>query len=211
MDSQHRCGLQRVLPHLKTRVRQFIPDRRGAAAMFLGLGILPAMALGLEPFTNALKAMGKSRDEIAKLANDSGRSLTVLRRQLSEIPAIHTPAWAEDPRVASGLVPLVLVGTWDTQNEADRTMLCNLANAPFEKLEKSILDLLRLNDSPVWSIGEYRGVISKIDSLFAIASTVTKADLDRFLDVARTVLGEDDPALDLPEEEIGRASCRERV
>lgn len=46
MDSQHRCGLQRVLPHLKTRVRQFITDRRGAAAMFLGLGILPAMALG---------------------------------------------------------------------------------------------------------------------------------------------------------------------
>lgn len=46
MGSQHRCGLQRVLPHLKTRVRQFITDRRGAAAMFLGLGILPAMALG---------------------------------------------------------------------------------------------------------------------------------------------------------------------
>lgn len=44
-------------------------------------------------------------------------------------------------------------------------------------------------------------MISKIDSLFAIASTVTKADLDRFLDVARTVLGEDDPALDLPEED----------
>lgn len=46
MGSQHRCGLQRVLPHLKTRVRHFITDRRGAAAMFLGLGILPAMALG---------------------------------------------------------------------------------------------------------------------------------------------------------------------
>lgn len=46
MGSQHRCGLQRVLPHFKTRVRHFITDRRGAAAMFLGLGILPAMALG---------------------------------------------------------------------------------------------------------------------------------------------------------------------
>ena len=38
MGSQHRCGLQRVLPHFKTRVRHFITDRRGAAAMFLGLG-----------------------------------------------------------------------------------------------------------------------------------------------------------------------------
>ena len=194
----HTREVERELGPYSTSLRTIVVYPRNATSMKPHLVLDP---LGLEPFTNALKAMGKSRDEIAKLANDSGRSLTVLRRQLSEIPAIHTPAWAEDPRVASGLVPLVLVGTWDTQNEADRTMLCNLANAPFEKLEKSILDLLRLNDSPVWSIGEYRGVISKIDSLFAIASTVTKADLDRFLDVARTVLGEDDPALDLPEED----------
>lgn len=194
----HTREVERELGPYSTSLRTIVVYPRNATSMKPHLVLEP---LGLEPFTNALKAMGKSRDEIAKLANDSGRSLTVLRRQLSEIPAIHTPAWAEDPRVASGLVPLVLVGTWDTQNEADRTMLCNLANAPFEKLEKSILDLLRLNDSPVWSIGEYRGVVSKIDSLFAIASTVTKADLDRFLDVARTVLGEDDPALDLPEED----------
>ena len=120
---------------------------------------------------------------------------------LAKEDAIHTPAWAEDSKIASGLVPLVLIGAWDTQNKADRTILSHLAEVPFEVLEKRILDLLRLNDSPVWSIGGYRGVISKMDSLFAIAGTVSRADLDRFLDVARTVLGEDDPALDLPEEE----------
>lgn len=150
----HTREVERELGPYSTSLRTIVVYPRNATSMKPHLVLEP---LGLEPFTNALKAMGKSRDEIAKLANDSGRSLTVLRRQLSEIPAIHTPAWAEDPRIASGLVPLVLVGTWDTQNEADRTMLCNLANAPFEKLEKSILDLLRLNDSPVWSIGEYRG------------------------------------------------------
>ena len=44
--------------------------------------------LGFEPFTKALEAMGKSRDDIGETANASGRSLTVLRRQLSNIPAI---------------------------------------------------------------------------------------------------------------------------
>ena len=67
-------------------------------------------------------------------------------------------------------------------------------------------ELAKLNNSPVWSIGGYRGVISKIDSLFAIAGAFTKDDLDRFLEVARIVLGEDDPALDLPEEDRWAAS-----
>jgi addiction module HigA family antidote len=158
--------------------------------------------LGYEPFAKALEAMGKSRDDILGLTNASGRSLTVLRRQLSSIPAIRAPDWAAEHETSSGLIPFVLVGAWDAHNDADRTALSLLAGGiEFEVLEKRIVELLRLNDSPVWSLGGYRGVISKIDSLFAIARAITKADLVRFLDVARIVLGEDDPSLDLPEEE----------
>ncbi len=194
----HTREVERELGPYSTSLRTIVVYPRNATSVEPHVVLEP---LGFEPFTKALEAMGKSRDDIAKLTNASGRSLTVLRRQLSNIPAIHTPAWAEDPRIASGIVPLVLVGAWDAQNKADQTILSYLAEAPFEVLEKRILDLLRLNDSPVWSIGGYRGVISKIDSLFAIAGTISKADLDRFLDVARTVLGEDEPALDLPEKD----------
>ena len=158
--------------------------------------------LGYEPFERALKAMGKERDEIASLTNASGRSLTVLRRQLSTIPAIRTPAWAEQQETSSSLIPMVLLGAWDARNDADQTALSLLAgDEPFESLEKRVQELARLNDSPLWSIGGYRGVISKIDSLFAIAGAFTKGDLDRFLEIARIVLGEDNPALDLPENE----------
>lgn len=157
--------------------------------------------LGYEPFAKALEAMGKSRDDILVLTNASGRSLTVLRRQLSSIPAIRAPDWAAEYETSSGLIPLVLVGAWDAHNGADRTAISLLAGGiEFEILEKRVVELLRLNDSPVWSLGGYRGVISKIDSLFAIAGVITKTDLIRFLDVAKRVLGEDDPALDLPEE-----------
>ena len=156
--------------------------------------------LRFEPFANALKEMGKSRDDIEKLDSATGRSLTVLRRQLSDNLAIRTPAWVEDP-IAPGVVPLVLAGAWDAQNTLDQSILSHLAGISFEELDRRILGLLQLNDSPVWTIGKHQGVVSKIDSLFAIAGMVSKIDLDRFFEVARTVLGEDDPALDLPEED----------
>lgn len=163
--------------------------------------------LGYDAFTKALEAMGKTRDEISELTNASGRSLTVLRRQLSNNSAFRKPEWASKHDTSSGLIPLVLVGAWDARNEADQTVLLLMAGeADFEVLEKRISELLPLNDSPVWSIGEFRGVISKIDSLFAIAGAITKADLGRFLDVAKIVLGEDDPALDLPEDDRWAAS-----
>jgi len=194
----HTREVERELGPYSTSLQTVVVYPRNATSAEPDVVLEP---LGYESFTKALEAMGKSHDDIVRLTNASGRSLTVLRRQLSNIPAIHTPVWAENLETASGLVPLVLVGAWDAQNKADRTVLSRLAEgAPFEVLEKRILELLCLNDSPVWSIGNYRGVISKIDSLFAIKGTISRADLDRFLDVARTVLGEDDPALDLPME-----------
>ncbi|MBK7846256.1 MAG: hypothetical protein IPJ73_02190 [Zoogloea sp.] len=58
-----------------------------------------------------------------------------------------------------------------------------------------------MNDAPLWSVGTYRGVISKIDLLFAIAGAITSQDLQRYFVIAKSVLGEDDPTLDLPESE----------
>lgn len=151
--------------------------------------------------------MGYDRDDIAKYGNASGRSLTVLRRQLSTVEAVRTPEWAADSKIASSLVPLMLVGTWNADNESDQLVLSLLAgDVPYEELERRIQELLALNDAPVWSIGAYRGVISKIDTLFAIAKVITYADLKRYFDLAKMVLGEDDPALDLPEKERWAAS-----
>ena len=168
--------------------------------------------LGYEAFNKALEAMGKERDDITSLSKKSGHSLTVLRRQLATIPAIRTPVWAEEPGTSSDLIPLVLIGAWDTRNETDQTTLSLLAgDVPFAALEQRVQELVKLNDAPVWSIGDYRGVISKIDSLFAIAGAFTRDHLDRFLEVARIVLGEDDPALGLAENDRWAASLLSQV
>jgi addiction module HigA family antidote len=200
----HTRAVEREFGPYSSSLRTIVVYPRNATSLEPDILLEP---LGYEAFNNALEEMGKERDDLTSLANLSGRSLTVLRRQLSTIPAIRNPAWAEDHEASTGLVPLVLIGAWDSRNEADQTALSLLAgDISFHALEKRVQELARLNDSPVWSIGSYRGVISKIDSLFAIAGAFTKGDLDRFFEIARMVLGEDDPALDLPEEDRWAAS-----
>ena len=68
-----------------------------------------------------------------------------------------------------------------------------------------------LEDSPLWSAGEYRGVASRIDALFGVREFVTGPDLDNFFFVAECVLSETDPALDLPEDERWAANVYGKV
>ncbi|ODR91500.1 addiction module antitoxin [Sinorhizobium alkalisoli] len=157
--------------------------------------------LGTEAFRKGLGAMKLDEGEIKRLSHSSGQSLTVLRRQLSKVEAIKTPHWASDSATSTWLIPMMFVGAWNVDNESDREALSLIANMPFEELERRVQELVSLNDAPLWSIGSYRGVVSKIDTLFAIARWVTSTDLDRYLEMAKMVLAEDDPALDLPEKE----------
>lgn len=186
-----------LAPYAKS-MHAFVIYPRNATTINPDIVLEPA---NYETFNKALEEMGKNRDDISKLTNASGRSLTVLRRRLSTLPAVQTPEWAADRQTAASLVPFLFVGAWNSQNEADRIGLSLLAgDRSYDDLEKECQSLVQLNDAPIWSVGTYRGVISKLDLLYAIAGAVTLADLNRYFQVARMVLGEDDPALDLDED-----------
>lgn len=156
-----------------------------------------------ETFRSALAEVGYTRDDITKYNNESGRSLTVLRRRLSNVPGVRTPEWATEHQIATAhsLIPFLFIGAWNTTNPADQTVLALLAEAKsYGELEKECQRLAQLDDAPVWSVGTFRGVISKIDLLFAIAGWITEQDIRNYLEVAGIVLGEDDPTLDLPDD-----------
>jgi addiction module HigA family antidote len=209
-----------VLPRLADGAQTFIPvaftrdvERELApyAKSMHSIVVYPRNAATTEPhivlepvnyqtFNKALEEMGKDRDEVNRLTNESGRSLTVLRRRLAT-GALRTPAWADDKETARSLVPFLFAGAWQNTNDADRSGLSLLAgDKTYDELEKELQSLAILNDAPVWSIGTYRGVISKIDLLYAVAQAVTTEDLKRYFEMAGLVLGEDDPALDLAED-----------
>ena len=157
--------------------------------------------LSHDAFEKALNAAGVARDQIDRLARESGCSPTILRRRLSKNAAIRTPVWAGDDATAKALVPMALIGAWNAEREADREILAYVADQKYEVIDGNVMPLLECDDSPVWSAGRHRGVVSKIDALFAIARIVTPEDLDRFFFTAEIVLCETDPALDLPEED----------
>jgi addiction module HigA family antidote len=211
-----------VLPRLAEGARNFIPvaisrdvERELASLTHTTHTIVlaPRNSIGGEPdvvlepvnhegFRVALEAMGLDRDEIDGLGNASGRSLTVLRRRLATVPGLKVPQWASDGQMAAALVPFLFAGTWNARNSADQTALSLLSDGlEYPALEKSFQQLTGINDSPLWSIGEMRGIISAIDLLFAINRSITPDDLNRFLAVAEMVLGEDDPTLDVPEKD----------
>lgn len=202
------AGRQTFIPVVFTRdvERELAPYAKSMHSIVVyprNANIEPAIVLepaNYDTFDKALKEMGKDRDEISRLANASGRSLTVLRRQLSTIPAVRTPEWALDRQTAARLVPFLFVGAWNSRNETDKTGLALLAGGrSYDELEEECQSLSQLNDSPIWSVGTYRGVISKIDLLYAIAGVIAPDDLSRYFAMARMVLGEDDPTLDLNE------------
>ena len=125
--------------------------------------------LSYDAFTTALETMHLSPDRIEKLNRKSGRSLTVLRRRLSKSHAIQHPDWSEDSRLAALLAPALLAGAWNTSSDMDRFVVQHLAGvATFEEFEAGFAEFLALEHTPVWSIGNFRGVVSKIDALYAV-------------------------------------------
>ncbi len=221
-----------VMPRLSQGAQTFIPvaytrevERELApyAKAMHSIVVYPRNAVNIEAhiilepitydtFNKALEEMGKGRDEISRLANGSGRSLTVLRRRVATVPAVQMPEWAANHKTAESLVPFFFVGTWHSENNADKTALSLLANdRPYPELEKESQNLSQLNDAPIWSIGAVRGVVSKIDLLYAIARIITADDLNRFFSIARLVLKEDDPSLDFKDDEIWIAPLRSKT
>ena len=160
----------------------------------------PDIALGLlghQTFEKSLSAMGLARGEIDRLARESGRSPTILRRRLSKNDAIRRPRWAEKSEIARKLVPMDLVGAWHAESKADREVLHTLTSRPFREIEEDVRVLLGFDDSPVWSVGRHQGVASKIDALFAVSRYMTAEDIVDFVDLAKYVLSVADPALEL--------------
>ena len=185
------AGLQKKTHTIIVRGRNTVTDDANIALDLLGH----------EPFREALRDTGLDDTRIDKLALESARSPTILRRRLAQVEAVRVPPWANDYTVARALIPLIFVGAWDSSADADKEILRRLTDRPYEDAERTIAQLQTVDEPPIWSIGHLRGVVSKIDALYAAHRALTKKDLENFLLAARHVLSEQDPALELPEDQ----------
>ena len=191
--------VERELAQSGCVLRSFVVEPRTAVQHEAGVTLDP---LSERAFGAALASMRLDDDRIKQLDRASGRSLTVLRRRLARSEAIRSPNWSSDVELARALVPMMLAGAWVAHKDADRYLMAELAGfSDYDGLEKRFTRLLNLEDSPVWSVGDFRGVVSKLDALYGVRRWMTTDQINRYLDVAEIVLSERDPALDLPEDE----------
>ena len=154
-----------------------------------------------QAFYRALSAMSIEKSRIGRLALESGRSLSILRRRMAREPAIRQPSWEANHAMALALRPFALAGSWRVDREGDKQVLAELAAIKFECLEDDFARLASLHESPVWAVQDHRGVKSQIESLFGTARVLTPSLVDRFFTVSHQILTERDPALDLPEQD----------
>lgn len=162
-------------------------------------------------FGKALASMNVSGARVDQLALDTARSPTILRRRLSTSPGSQRAAWAYDDDVLEAAVAPALIGAWNAGAEADRDALALLADTDYRRVEGAVSRLRNREDPPVWSIGKYHGVCSRIDALFSVAPAVTTQNLDDFFFLAEYILSECDPKLDLPAESRWKAAVYGKV
>jgi hypothetical protein len=160
---------------------------------------------------NALRATKEVEDERATdLGRLSRRSLTALRRRIASTPDLHQPPWAAAPASRTVRGPL-LVGSWADGSAADQAVVADITGEPYEELRES-LAVLASSEDPFLSLdaGSW-SVVSLHDAWLLLRGQLREDDVSRLEGAVRVVLREQDPALDLPEDERWKASLHGKV
>ena len=200
--------VERELAELGIELKALIVDYQDYRSSQRSISLRP---LSDEGFRKALETMGLGPDEIRRLIKESGRSLTVLRRRLAKSERLKHPDWSEKQELSSSLASMALSGTWLANNNADCALIQEVAQRDAETIEREFMNVLNMDESPIWAIGEYRGVVSKLDVLYGVSRWLSAELFQRFLGAAETVLSKRDPSLDLPEDQRWAASLHGKI
>ena len=134
----------------------------------------------------------------------------MLKRLLARFPGTTQPEWSRMPDAAN-LAPLLLAGGWAEASEGDRSVLAKLANQPYSEVLAVAERWLNTSDSPVMRVLSRWSLVSRDDSWHLLAPSVGADHLRRIEEVALEVLGEDDPAYELPPDKRWMASLHKKV
>jgi hypothetical protein len=161
-------------------------------------------------FEKALSSIGLDEAESKRLAGSTGRSWSVFRRHRAVNPAIRKPLWRDMPQ-ASALSTLCLLGGWSAEKSADREVVAQLSGRPYEEIDRDLRHLAFVNDAPVLTIGRILKAKSPLELLDLLGGRITSDELDRFFQMAQTILATPDPQLDLPDKDRHAAQIYGKV
>jgi hypothetical protein len=136
-------------------------------------------------------------EEAERSARACGRSVTILQRQRAHANS-ERPRWVDETTI-SHLFPALLAGRWNDRSEADRQILCRLANSPdYDSVIGQLHPFLLVDEPPIQRVDELWTLTAPVDAFQLIARHLTKIPLDRFKDAFREVFGTIDPKDEIP-------------
>jgi hypothetical protein len=190
-----RAGLTVIIPFAQGDV----DGQYSGVAGFDGVKPVTLARPSVEAMEKALEAIGMEPTDARRLAKASGRSWSVVRRHKASSTAVGAPGWL-GPDTFDTLATICLLGSWSAEMAVDREIVARVSGLPYETVEKTLLHLARVEDTPVVRIGPVWKAKSGLELLDLAGPHITSAALQRFLDVASELLSERDPELDLDPE-----------
>ena len=155
---------------------------------------------GSDVFGKELEKMGMKHDEARMVAKLCARSVTVFQR-LKPSENADPPNWASDHRV-NDLIPAMLAGRWDSNNDQDTSILCQLYQCDeYKDVEEKISHFLSVNEAPLQKVGQVWSLTAPADSFSLIARHISSRQFEIFKKVFDEVLGEIDPVTELAPDE----------
>jgi hypothetical protein len=159
-----------------------------------------------ESFVQGLIRIGLVEEEARRLAQNTARSITILRRLWAVAGTPSTPRWstAVDTRV---LVTTLLLGSWNQSIQGDQNAASALAGINYGTLESFLTTLASQPDAPpIRRVGDLWSLVSPLDAWYLLGQLVNQSALESFLTVVEDVLTEEDPSLSLRPEDRWKAS-----
>lgn len=139
----------------------------------------------------ALETMKIGRAQAQSLARRSGGSIATLRRIMAD-DVVAPPRWA--PTVSLRVVAAaLLLGSWNDRSDADQEVLAELAGQPYADVMRAVEPLLDGLDTPFRRSATVYRRASAQDAWNALASRLTRADIEAFFTIALRVLRDVDP------------------
>lgn len=150
-------------------------------------------------FVAALERMGLSTADANRFAISSGLSVTVLQRRMAHANVVR-PTWCNEH--VSDLLPAVLAGRWNSQNDKDKEIVRILAGSPdYATVEAKLQRFRTMDDPPIQKVDNLWTLTAPVDAFEMTARHLSSADLQKFSGAFREVFGQVDPKVELPPDE----------
>jgi hypothetical protein len=155
---------------------------------------------------DALKEAGLSESEASQLAEAAGGNFTILQRRFAR-SASQPPPWAGD----DGLAPLLLAAAWEDKRPDDQSAASTLAGKKYPEIQALMTKWRQSPDAPVRLVAGMWEFLSPLDAWENLHPFLNATHIDCFQQIAVEVLGEENPALELPPDQRFMASVKGKV